>query len=59
MLVFETIDFMFSIVNSTFKTIDFLDYLILNQDRNVDIMKKHGFYFVSIVFWLFDILTIF
>ncbi len=50
---------MFLVLNSTFKTTYFLYGLILSKDRNVDLMKKHGFYFVSIVFWLFDNLIVF
>jgi hypothetical protein len=41
---------MFSVLISTFKTVDFLYDLILNKDQSVDLMKKHGFYFIFVVF---------
>jgi hypothetical protein len=50
--------FMFSILISTFETTDFLHDSILSKKINVDLMKKHRFYYVSIVFYLFDIITI-
>jgi hypothetical protein len=50
---------MFLVMNSTFKTTYFVYDLILSKDRSVDLMKKHGFYFVYIVFSFFDNLTIF
>jgi hypothetical protein len=41
---------MFSILISTFKTIDFLYDSILGKERSVDLMKKHGFYSIFLVF---------
>jgi hypothetical protein len=38
----------------TFKTIDLWYDSILSKKRSVDLMKKHGFYYVYVVFWLFD-----
>ncbi len=50
---------MFLVQISTFKTTYFLKYSILSKERSVDFMKKHGFYYVSIMFWLSDNLIIF
>jgi hypothetical protein len=41
---------MFSILISTFKTTIFLFDSIMSKEKNVDLMKKHGFYYVLIMF---------
>jgi hypothetical protein len=43
---------MFLVLISPFKIINLLYDSIMSKEINVDLMKKHGFYFVSIVFWL-------
>jgi hypothetical protein len=50
---------MFSFLIFTFKTIDFLYDSILSKERSVDLMKKYGFYYVYVVFWLSDNLNVF
>jgi hypothetical protein len=50
---------MFLVLISTFKPTDFLYDSILSKERSVDMMKQHGFYSISVVFWLYDNLTIF
>jgi len=51
--------FMSSVMISTFNIIDFLYDSILSKEINVNLMNKHEFYSMSIVFWLFDNLIVF
>lgn len=51
--------FMFLILISTFKSINLWYDSIVNKKRSVDLVNKHGFYYVSIVIWLFDNLIVF
>jgi len=51
--------FMSSVMISTFNIIDFLYDSILSKEINVNLMNKHEFYSMSIVFWLSDNLIVF
>jgi hypothetical protein len=50
---------MFLVLIFPFKIINLLYDSIMSKEISVDLMKKNGFYFVFIVFWLFNNLIVF
>ncbi len=59
LLIFETTNFYLFDLDFTFKITTFLFDSIMSKERNKDLMKKHGFYYVFIMFWFFDNLFVF